>query len=504
MNFGYFTLFIAIVISCVAEFYSIAGLVAIFSASPLPVIIMGVALGIGKLTATVWLKLNWDRASLAYKLYLVPAVGLLMFLTSIGCFGFLSKAHSDQSLVSGDVQAKIAVYDEKIRTARENIDANRKALKQMDEAVDQVMGRSTTETGADKAVAIRRTQQKERVRLQSEIAAEQKTIAALNEEAAPIRAEVRKVEAEVGPIKYIAALVYGDNTDANILESAVRWVIILIVIVLDPLALVLLLAGQQSLKWEKQRLFEMLKLPDPEPNWQQRTDELPDIFKDQPTDLDPEPEPEKSLLEQHPYLTAGFPHFKDLQPMVYKPNAKFEVYAGNPNDFKEPWSEEDKQRLSEVMTKFFDRNQEQDDNIDEDEHPSIKAAMAQWKLQNPKDTLKNQRAMLARGEISELPWMALVQHELPPETSSGFGSAFPADPVKGDSFVRIDSLPNRVYKFNGNRWIEVDKTQTDNYTYNEAYLDHLIAKIDSGEYDVDLLSTNEQDQITQRLQKKAT
>lgn len=112
--------------------------------------------------------------------------------------------------------------------------------------------------------------------------------------------------------------------------------------------------------------------------------------------------------------------------------------------------------------------------------------------------------MLARGEISELPWMALVQHELPPETSSGFGSAFPADPVKGDSFVRIDSLPNRVYKFNGNRWIEVDKTQTDNYTYNEAYLDHLIAKIDSGEYDVDLLCTNEQDQITQRLQKKAT
>jgi hypothetical protein len=224
-----------------------------------------------------------------------------------------------------------------------------------------------------------------------------------------------------------------------------------------------------------------------------------------PQPVDPEPEPvvpEKSILEQHPYLTQGFTHFKDLEPIVYKP-VKFELYAGNPDDFKEPWSEEDKQRLSEVMTKFLDRNQEQDDDIDE-EHPSVKAAMIQWKLENPGETLKNQRAKLVRGEITELPWMRLIQHELPPTTNSGFGSEFPATPAKGDSYVRIDRLPNRVYKFNGDRWIEVDKTQTDNYTYNEAYLDHLIAKIDSGEYDVDLLSINEQEQITQRLQKKAT
>ena len=124
-----------------------------------------------------------------------------MLITSLGVFGFLSKAHSDQSLVSGDVLAKISVYDEKIRTSKENIDANRKALKQMDEAVDQVMGRSTSETGADKAVGIRRAQQRERARLQSEIVAEQKTISQLSEERAPIAAEVRKVEAEVGRSK---------------------------------------------------------------------------------------------------------------------------------------------------------------------------------------------------------------------------------------------------------------------------------------------------------------
>ena len=133
----------------------------------------------------------------------------------------------DQNLVSGDVVAKIAVYDEKIKTAKENIDANRKALKQLDESVDQVMGRSTDEKGADKAVALRRSQGKERTRLVAEIEAEQKTVSRLNEEAAPIRAEVRKVEAEVGPIKYIAAMIYGDNLDSTLLEHAVRWVIIL-------------------------------------------------------------------------------------------------------------------------------------------------------------------------------------------------------------------------------------------------------------------------------------
>jgi predicted nucleic acid-binding Zn-ribbon protein len=115
------------------------------------------------------------------------------------------------------------------------------------------MGRSSDEKGADKAVKIRRAQQKERVRLQSEISTEQKTIAAISEERAPIAAEVRKIEAEVGPIKYIAHLLYGENPDANILEKAVIWVTVLIVIVLDPLAVILLLASQYSFQSFRER-----------------------------------------------------------------------------------------------------------------------------------------------------------------------------------------------------------------------------------------------------------
>lgn len=180
----------------------------------------------------------------------------------MGIFGYLSKAHMDQGLVSGEVMSKISLYDEKIKIAKENIDANRKALKQMDEAVDQVLGRSQDEKGADKAVALRRTQQKERTRLLSEIATEQKTISSLNEERTPIAAEVRKVEAEVGPIKYIAALLYGDDTDELLLEKAIRWVIIIIVIVFDPLAILLLIAANFTHKQQRGEIITAVDKPD--------------------------------------------------------------------------------------------------------------------------------------------------------------------------------------------------------------------------------------------------
>jgi predicted Zn-ribbon and HTH transcriptional regulator len=122
----------------------------------------------------------------------------------------------------------------------------------MDESVDQVMGRSADEKGADKAVALRRGQAKDRARLLQDIEAEQKTISSLNEERAPIAAEVRKVEAEVGPIKYIAAFFYG-STDPGILEKAVTWVIITLIVVFDPLAVILLLASQMSFQEFRER-----------------------------------------------------------------------------------------------------------------------------------------------------------------------------------------------------------------------------------------------------------
>jgi len=252
---AYVTLFSGLAISGVAEYYSIMGLIAIYPAAFIPIVIMGIVLGLGKISGTVWLKQNWEWSPFFLKAYVLPAIVVLMLITSLGVFGFLSKAHSDQSLVSGDVQSRVAIYDEKSKTAKDNIEADRKQLKQMDEAVDQIMGRSSDEKGADKANAVRKSQQRDRQALAKDIEANQKIVAQLNDEAAPIRAEIRKVEAEVGPIKYIAHLLYGENPDANILEKAVIWVTVLIVIVLDPLAVVLLLASQYSFQRFREQLY---------------------------------------------------------------------------------------------------------------------------------------------------------------------------------------------------------------------------------------------------------
>jgi hypothetical protein len=254
MILAWLLLLTGLTISAVAIYYSVVGLTAIFSAAVIPIIIMGSALEVGKLVCASWLKANWERAPRFIKYYMIIAVVVLMLITSMGIFGFLSKAHNDQNLVSGDVTSKIAIYDEKIKTERENIDANRKILKQLDESVDQVMGRSQDEKGAEKAVAIRKAQQKERGRLAQDITESQKRIASLNEERAPIAAEVRKVEAEVGPIKYIAKFLYGEHgADENMLEKAVTWIIVLIVVVFDPLAVIMLLAAQMTFGWRKEQ-----------------------------------------------------------------------------------------------------------------------------------------------------------------------------------------------------------------------------------------------------------
>jgi hypothetical protein len=142
-----------------------------------------------------------------------------------------------------------------------------------------------------------------------------------------------------------------------------------------------------------------------------------------------------------------------------------------------------------------------DDYWDHEAENQIKAAITKWKADNPHDTLKNQRFKLIRGEISQLPWMGLLaDNESRKEINSGFGTQFPSHAERGDTFVRVDRLPTMVYKYNGKDWIEVDKNLTDSYTYDIAYIDHLIERIASGEYDAELLSEIEREQVSQRLQ----
>jgi hypothetical protein len=246
----YLLYFTAICLSAVAAYYSIAGLASIFSAAVIPIVVMGSVLEFAKLVVASWIYRSWHQIPILMRAYFTTALIILMLLTSMGIFGYLSKAHLDQAVPTGDVSSKLAIYDEKIKTEKDNIEAARAQLKQMDSAVDQTMSRSDDSKGAERSLQIRKSQQKERANLLNEIGTAQGKIAKLNDERAPIASELRKVEAEVGPIKYIAALLYGDNPDQNILEKAVRIVIIMIVIVFDPLAVLLLMAASIQLKPE--------------------------------------------------------------------------------------------------------------------------------------------------------------------------------------------------------------------------------------------------------------
>jgi hypothetical protein len=479
---AYLALLSGLSISAVAVWYSVAGLVSIFAAAAVPIIIMGVTLEVSKLVATVWLKVNWKIAPVMMRTYLVIAIIILMFITSMGIFGFLSKAHLDQAVPTGDVAAKIAIIDEKINTARENIkgqkdniEVARKALAQMDAQVNARLDRSEDERGAERAVQIRRNQAKERKVLQAEVATAQKeiekinnTIAVLNEERAPIASELRKVEAEVGPIKYIAALVYGDNPDTNLLEKAVRWVIIIIVLVFDPLAVVLLLASQYSFQHFRRMREEndtregwhQEWVPDSENPWHDippLTDEqLDEIKRQSGIDQDMEMREEydfsdatrgpvvdnegKAFFERGKELARAIDdndghlpdNYASTQAYLYTPMTWFKstsnegwvpklesVKQEDPLDVpilegEEMWAQEaidsHKEFDAEEYYEYLDGQPElEESDIIEAAEENEKAAMHRWKEEHPDSSLKLQRKLFEKGVIEELPWHQYLQ-----------------------------------------------------------------------------------------------
>lgn len=510
MIFGLFVLGVALTISAVAAYYSIAGLCAIFAAAVYPIIIMGAALELGKITATVWLHKYWHKANIQFKLYLIPAIVVLMIITSMGIFGFLSKAHMDQSVTVGDSSAQVQILDEKIKTEQDNIASAKRALGQMDSQVDQMLSRTADDKGTNRAVQIRKNQAGERKSLQNEITTAQKHIAELQNERAPLAAQSRKIEAEVGPIKYIAALIYGDNPDANTLERAVRWVIILLVFVFDPLALILILAAEQTIMWareekEKRKGWHQEWVPDTEawPEWDETAAYEPD---DGPlTD------------EQYEAINAatGNVEMASTSSTLFNTEKEFfdhgrelakEIDA-NDGYLNKPWAWGTNKSTEGWVPKVEDPL---DIPVLEGEEMWAQAAIDSRfdpqpirGFQAPADDDEPINPPPAPVQINEnlaqvvIPDMSISATDTPP--NADFGTVFPTKPQKGDMFLRVDYLPSKLYKWNEKKWIEINKQSTDQYAYDQEYIKHLIEKLDRGEYDVELLSDAEQDQIQRYL-----
>jgi hypothetical protein len=585
MLLTYLMFAVALCLSAVAAFYSIVGLTAIFAASVIPVVIMGTILEVAKLSITVWLHEYWQQVKWVMRMYLIPAVAALMFITSMGIFGFLSQAHIEQAGVGQENAAQIqritaelarqqdivkraeerartlettgtgadANVNNQIRTEQERIDAAmarvQPAIDEQNKIIDaqtkiyqdqitkidqqsaqlqqfidakeitkaqalvgtavdgnwgpgtaaavrnwqaararerteavtkleQANTNSTIQSARAEIARIRKTVESQVTesnrlidRLRNQLGSgstasvealvdeQQQRIKVANEEIETLtqkkyqlEAEYRKLEVEVGPIKYIAELIYGESTDTNLLEKAVRWVIILIVAVFDPLAVMMLLAASESRGWVRSRLPATTAVP--------ATPAVPATQTDTSE------------------IVAKQPRFRIRRKRKFVLGSKKETVQ---------------KKVEPILDQEVD-----DDHTEHDESDTIKEAKRCWKADNPDKTLKEQRHLQSQGLINQLPW----EKYLPNTEQIPFGQILPDNATKGYQFLHTGYIPSKLFKFNGNKWIEVDKNLTDSYAYNNAYLDYLVSKIESGEYDLDLLTDIEREQIEQRLTQK--
>ena len=497
MILGFITFLSALTISAIAIYYSVAGLAAIFAAAVIPIIIMGVALEVGKLVTAVWLHRFWKQATWWLKTYLSIAVLVLMFITSMGIFGFLSKAHIEQTSLSQEQVALIDTLNDKETRAQGKIERWRGELDRLlkgedvrvdsliekeQEGLDKIYARIKQEKDGYRADAtskveqqqLRITQAQERrdaeiaaaekkfegsfggskqyeeavnkakqnelsvaSRAQKEILAineqldidlkavdskyakdiedinkrindlrnqannktqdiegritelegfietEQKVIDEVREEKFGYEKEYRKLEAEVGPIKYIAEFIYGEQADNNLLEAAVRWVIIVIIFVFDPLAVLLLIASQYTFNWNREQKGGSLPGKpdlDPEPS---DPEPQPQVEEPQETVEEPRPEPQLSKKNDGQYLL-----WNDLDPEPQESVTEEEISpqkSVDPNqlelDFKKKTKKEEIKKETEkgylptINPFFYDKEAEQvKQKIKAEVHSDIKVA----------------------------------------------------------------------------------------------------------------------------------
>ena len=245
MKLSILTFITSLAIAAVAAWYSIIGLTTIFSAAVVPIIIMGVVLEIGKLVAAAWVYQNWKETNVLLKSYLVSAIVVLMLITSMGIYGFLSKSHIDAGINTTEISVKLERLDNRINGEQRQIDRAEKTLKQLDDRLEKMNEGWFITRGIQQ----REKEQEERQQLNNIIKKSESEIDKLLDKKSEYQLEVKNFEVEVGPIKYIAALVYGDEAK-NYLDNTVRYVILLLIFVFDPLAVLLLISANQSYRKE--------------------------------------------------------------------------------------------------------------------------------------------------------------------------------------------------------------------------------------------------------------
>jgi len=249
MLLDYLVLAVALILSGVAAYYSVVGLASIFSGAFFSIVLMGSALELGKLVAASWLYRNWSDAPKLIKYYLVTAVVILMFITSMGIFGYLSKAHLETSAsMTSDVSAELQTLNDTIESK-----TNTKVLVDRQiQNIDNTLVKYIELGSVTRGLQEKRRLDGERKELEQERKIVEQELVELKSKKNKLESEVKKIEVEVGPLKYIAELVYGSDAQSHF-DSAVRLVIIILILVFDPLAVILLIAANYKFTQKDQK-----------------------------------------------------------------------------------------------------------------------------------------------------------------------------------------------------------------------------------------------------------
>tara|TARA_R100000231_G_scaffold113068_1_gene83893 strand:+ start:69 stop:905 length:837 start_codon:yes stop_codon:yes gene_type:complete len=225
----------SLLVAGVAAYFSVIGLATIFAGSFWPVVVMAGVLEIGKLVTAGFLHLRWSDINRAMRYYLMTSVVVLMLITSLGIFGFLAKANIEQTLQGDSYSLELSILDKRLDAKEKELGRFEERLANLDFIID-------TARPEDRNYIDRR-QRDERAQIATDIDLVVSEIVELNEEKMPIQREQLVQEGEIGPIKYVAEMLYGEDVAKDKLDNAARILIFFIIFAFDPLAVLLLVAS---------------------------------------------------------------------------------------------------------------------------------------------------------------------------------------------------------------------------------------------------------------------
>jgi len=499
MFFGILTLFTALSMATVAAVFAIYGIIAIFAGMPQFALVMGAVIELGKVVGISWLYRNWSEPT-KIKYAMAPLVLVAMMLTSMGIFGLLSKAHLEQTSPVANNEVQITRLDQQIAREQSRIADSEEVISQLDQTVQTLIDFDRIR-GDDGALAVRESQAEQRELLRQTIDTAQAEVDRLEDQKLELTQELTAIALEVGPVKYLAELVYGTETDRT--EEAVRWVIIAFIFVFDPMAILLLMAANYTFDQRNKKPVEVVH-QEPiienkeEPNVEKTTEELnnDDTTNDADTTItsqqsDSEPEVTaagSTIGTNDSQETDERTDERDFVPV--QPEGSIDIITSIQD---QPSSVDDAaQAMAESAAKKKEPNKE---IITDGVTPIIDVGDGYVEYNNhlyQKDALK---------EINPSLFSLKIDNASIPNSS--FGTQFPKIAKKKDMFVRVDVIPNKVYRFEGSKWIEINKNLSNTYLYDQEYIKYLVEKIDKGEYDIDLLSEQEKIQIEEYLSSQS-